>query len=260
MEQSNAVMSGPRGVARLGRGVGWAVAAFWLATVAGRAQEAGADRVALPGDMMSLREIVETGGWPMYVLGVMSVIGFAMVIYFLATLRERQVIPRRFRVELQELLARGQVDKAWELSVNNNSPLAEVAQAAIAFQRDAEVADSGLVKDIIEGEGGRQATLLQNQLQYLQDIAAIAPMIGLLGTVLGMLTAFQAVADNIAMARPMVLAAGVSQALITTAAGLIVGIPAMMAHAYFRGRASRILASLESASAELLAVLTKVSG
>ena len=260
MQQSKAKITKPGSIGGLVRGAGWASAVFWLSTAVGGAQEPGAESPPLSGNMMSLREIIETGGWPMYLLGAMSVIGLAMVIYFLVTLRERQVIPRRFSRELHELLAKGRVDDAWQLSVTNRSPLAEVAQTAIAFQRDADATDSGLIKDIIEGEGNRQATLMQNQIQYLQDIAAIAPMIGLLGTVLGMLTAFQAVADNIAMARPMVLAAGVSQALITTAAGLIVGIPAMMAHAYFRGQASRILASLETASAELLALLTKVRG
>ena len=109
----------------------------------------------------------------------------------------------------------------------------------------------------MEGEGSRQASLMQNQIQYLQDIAVIAPMIGLLGTVLGMLEAFNAVALDIAKAKPMVLAAGVSKALITTAAGLMVGIPAMMAYAYFRGRVTRLLAELETVSAELLASLTR---
>ena len=128
---------------------------------------------------------------------------------------------------------------------------------AIESRRNTEEIDPGLLKDIIEGEGGRQATLIQNQIQYLQDIAVIAPMIGLLGTVLGMLTAFNAVALDIAKAKPMVLAAGVSQALITTAAGLIVGIPAMMAYAFFRGRSSKLISGLETASADLLTVLAR---
>jgi biopolymer transport protein ExbB len=72
---------------------------------------------------------------------------------------------------------------------------------------------------------------------------------------MGMLKAFNVVALDIAKAKPMLLAAGVSQALITTAAGLIVGIPAMMAYAYFRGRTSKLLSNLETASADLLTLL-----
>jgi biopolymer transport protein ExbB len=106
--------------------------------------------------------------------------------------------------------------------------------------------DPGLLREIVEGEGGRQATIIQNQTQYLLDIAVIAPMVGLLGTVMGMLKAFNAVALDLAKAKPMLLAGGVSQALITTVAGLIVAIPAMMAYAYFRGRTSRIVSDLES--------------
>ena len=129
--------------------------------------------------------------------------------------------------------------------------------AALDYAERADEADAGLLKEIMEGEGSRQAGLIQNQIQYLLDIAVIAPMIGLLGTVMGMLKAFNSVALDIAKAKPMVLAAGVSQALITTAAGLIVGIPAMIFYAYFRGRTSKLVSNLEAVSAEFLAVLAQ---
>jgi len=80
-------------------------------------------------------------------------------------------------------------------------------------------------------------------------------MVGLLGTVFGMLRAFSAVALDIAKARPMVLAGGVSQALVTTAFGLIVGIPAMVFYAYFRRRASNLVSHLEAASTDVLTAL-----
>jgi len=89
----------------------------------------------------------------------------------------------------------------------------------------------------------------------LQDIAVISPMVGLLGTVFGMLRAFSSVALNEAAAKPVVLAQGVSQALITTAFGLIVGIPAMMFYAYFRRKAAKQVSHLESAAAEVLTAL-----
>jgi biopolymer transport protein ExbB len=117
--------------------------------------------------------------------------------------------------------------------------------------------DPGLLREIVEGEGGRQATIIQNQTMYLLDIAVIAPMVGLLGTVMGMLTAFNTVALDLAKAKPMLLAQGVSQALITTVAGLLVAIPAMMAYAYFRGRTSRLISDLEKQSADLLTLIIK---
>jgi biopolymer transport protein ExbB len=203
-------------------------------------------------DSMSLTEILETGGWLMYVLGGMSVLGLGFVLYFLAVLRQDQVVPREFFKDVQNMITAGRYDEARLAAAKRPSPVAAITLASLDYTQRVEQPDAALLKEIIEGEGSRQAALIQNQIQYLLDLAVIAPMVGLLGTVMGMLSAFNAVALDIAKAKPMVLAAGVSQALITTAAGLIVGIPAMIAYAYFRGRVSKLLAALETASADLL--------
>jgi len=112
-----------------------------------------------------------------------------------------------------------------------------------------------LLQEVVEGEGGRQSEAIQGQTQYLLDIAIISPMVGLLGTVFCMMRAFSSVALNIANAKPVVLAEGVSQALVTTAFGLIVGIPAMMFYAYFRRKASNLVSHLEAASIDVLTAL-----
>ncbi len=223
------------------------------AALAAVAQEQGLT-AGLP-EVMTLREVVEMGGWPMYVLGVMSLVGLALVFYYLFILRTNHVMPRRFVERLREVLRRGALNEARDLCEKSMAPVSAISLSAIEYARDVESPDPALIKEVIEGEGGRQAALIQNQIQYLQDLAVIAPMIGLLGTVLGMLKAFNAVAGDLARATPMQLAQGVSQALITTAAGLMVGIPAMIAYAYFRNRSARLLAALESASAELLTLL-----
>ena len=245
--------------------VGWGVA---MGVASARAQEplpiaeeireeVRAGEEALP-ERMSMKEIIATGGVLMFVLFAMSVVGVALTLYFLMVLRENQVAPRKLLVDVKRSLGAGRVEEAWEACEGSRTPAAAITRSALEHVRasDSE-ADPVLLRDIMEGEGGRQATSIQNQIQYLQDIAVIAPMIGLLGTVLGMLTAFNVVALDIAKAKPMVLAAGVSQALITTAAGLIVGIPAMMAYAYFRGRVSRLVSGLEAMSADLLTLLTR---
>jgi biopolymer transport protein ExbB len=130
-----------------------------------------------------------------------------------------------------------------------------VAISAIDYARDVPGTDPVLLKDVVEGEGTRQAEVIQGQTQFLLDIAAIAPMVGLLGTVFGMLRAFSSVALDLASAKPVNLAAGVSQALITTAFGLIIGIPAMAFYAYFRRRAARLVSRLELAGADVLTAL-----
>ena len=97
-----------------------------------------------------------------------------------------------------------------------------------------------------ESEGGRVADRLMAQVEWLADLGAIAPLVGLLGTVLGMFQAFGGIASDVAAgAKPMVLAQGVSQAIVTTIFGLVVAIPSLLAYAFFRRRAQRRIAEIE---------------
>lgn len=208
-------------------------------------------------EQMTFGEIFAAGGWLMYPISALSVIGVALVVYYLIVLRQEQVVPKKWYQHVRDLIARGELEEARAVCDRKPSPMAAVAAAALDYMKMPGRPDAGLLKELMEGEGVRQAARIQNQIQYLQDIAVIAPMIGLLGTVVGMLQAFNVVALDIAKARPMLLAAGVSLALITTAAGLIVAIPAMVAYAYFRNRASNLLARLETASADLLSLLAR---
>jgi len=100
-----------------------------------------------------------------------------------------------------------------------------------------------------EAEGKRIAARANAAVDWLADVAAIAPLVGLLGTVLGMFQAFGGIASDVsAGAKPMVLAQGVSQAIVTTIFGLVVAIPSLVAHAFFRRRAARRIAELEEAA------------
>ena len=95
-------------------------------------------------------------------------------------------------------------------------------------------------------EGGRIADRMLSAVDWLADIAAVAPLVGLLGTVLGMFQAFGGIASDVsAGAKPMVLAQGVSQAIVTTIFGLVVAIPCLVAHAFFRRRAAKRIAQIE---------------
>ena len=106
-----------------------------------------------------------------------------------------------------------------------------------------------------EAEAGRIADRLVSQAEWLADIAAIAPLVGLLGTVLGMFQAFGGIASDVsAGAKPVVLAQGVSQAIVTTIFGLAVAIPALLAYAFFRRRAQRRVAEIEEKASEALEI------
>ncbi len=105
-----------------------------------------------------------------------------------------------------------------------------------------------------EAEGARIAERIQASVDWLADIAAIAPLVGLLGTVLGMFQAFGGIATDVAAgAKPVVLAQGVSQAIVTTIFGLVVAIPSLVMHAFLRRRASRLIAALEEKADEVFA-------
>ncbi len=221
------------------------------------AAAASAQETVAVQENMTLGQIVETGGWPMYLLGVVSILAVSLIVYFFSTFRLKLLVPPPIMSELRSMLAAKRLDEARLACDKNPSAMAEIAGAALDYAERTDNADPGMLKEIIEGEGARQASVLQNKVQYLLDIGGVAPMIGLLGTVIGMLKAFNTVALDIAKVKPMILAAGVSQALITTAAGLMIGIPALIFYAYFRGRVSKLIAGVEKASAELLTLIVE---
>jgi len=230
-------------------------AAVWLVGAMPLWAQEAAETAVAEVDRLSWRAVVENGGWLMIVLAVMSLVTVAFVLYFLAILRVGAVAPRPLHRELVEKLRAGDAKEARKACEYRPSPLAAVTLVAIDYVLNVAELDGMLLKDVMQGEGSRQAEALEGQTRYLLDIAVIAPMVGLLGTVFGMLRAFSAVALDIAQARPMVLAGGVSQALVTTAFGLIVGIPAMIFYAYFRRRAATLVSQLEAASTDVLTAL-----
>jgi biopolymer transport protein ExbB len=189
------------------------------------------------------------------VLTALSVLTLALIIYFLVVLRRGQVVPEPLRRELLDKLQNGNLEDARRLCSFRGGALSSVVLSMLDHVRSIPDADAMLLRDVVESEGSRQAETLEGQPQFLMDIAVVAPMIGLLGTVLGMLIAFNAVSDQVAIVRPTALVAGVNSAMLTTAFGLMVGIPAMMFYAYFRRRAARLVSMLESASGELLMTL-----
>lgn len=206
---------------------------------------------------ISWSEVIQSGGWPIMLLGVMSVLMLALIIYFVVVLRVGQVVPGPLCRETVEKINAGMMEEAVKTCEYHPCSFSSVALTAMTHVKDDPKIDYSVLKDLVESEGERQADNLQGQTQYLLDIGVIAPMVGLLGTVLGMLQAFSGVALSSALSKPVVLAGGVSKALITTAAGLVVAIPAMIAYSLFRRKATKLVSYLESASTEVLTALMK---
>lgn len=223
-----------------------------LAQAAGPGDAAGVERLT-----MSLGQIFEKGGWTMYPLLLTSVLAVAFTLYLAVVLRAEQVAPRLFRKDVLAKIHESDFEGVRGACNYKPNPLGEVTLSALDFLDAHPASDVTLLKDVMQGEGERQALYVSGPTQYLLDIAVVAPMMGLFGTVLGMMKAFQVVALDLAKAKPILLAGGVAEALITTAFGLIIGIPAMMFYAYFRSRSARLIALLEAASGEVLAALIR---
>jgi biopolymer transport protein ExbB len=117
--------------------------------------------------------------------------------------------------------------------------------------------DRYVIQEAMESEGERGAAALWQKISYLNNIGVIAPLLGLLGTVLGMMQAFGSIALDDAQVKTLKMAYAVAQAMITTAAGLMLAIPALVVYFYLRGRVTKIIAQVEAQSAELVEALVR---
>lgn len=204
----------------------------------------------------SLWEVLVSGGPVMIPLGILSVIGVMLVLVYLFTLRRGAIATKRYMSTADALLRKRDYLGLLAVSNRHREAVARIMQRTLDFVTQHPEATFAEAREIAETEGTRQAAVLNQRISYLADIGTIAPMLGLFGTVLGMIKSFSVVASDIVSSRPMMLAGGVSEALVTTAAGLVIGIPAMAAYAFFRGRVQALIAELEAASTQLVALLS----
>lgn len=211
---------------------------------------------------MSFSEAWANGGWIMWVLLCVSVFALMLVIYFAFAFRESSVVPANLVSAVREAILEGDDASARRLCDSRGGAFSSIATTALDCIRATNGgADGELLRDLVQSEGSRLAGAMQSQAQLLLDLSAIAPMIGLLGTTLGMLQAFGSIAQDVVVAaKPVILAQGVSKAIITTIAGLLVAIPCMAAYALFRRRVASLAGRLEAASAEIVTAIAARKG
>lgn len=205
---------------------------------------------------VSLWQVLVSGGPVMIPLGALSVLAVMLIFLYLVTLRRGAVVSARYMQTADALIRKKDYLGLLAISNRHNESVARVVQRTMDFLTRNPKATMAEAREIAQAEGTRIAGSLNQQIAYLADIGAIAPMLGLFGTVLGMIKSFSVVASDIAATRPMMLAEGVAEALVTTAAGLLIGIPAMAAYAFFRGRVQALISDLEAASTQLIALIS----
>ena len=211
---------------------------------------------------MSFRDAWNYGGWIMWVLLAISVFAVMLVLYFLVAFRTGAVVPRHLVTAVRDAILEGDDNSARRLCESRSGAFSSVALTALDCIRATDGdTDGDLLRDLVQSEGARLTDSMQSQAQLLLDLSAIAPMIGLLGTTLGMLMAFGSIAQDVLVAaKPVILAQGVSKAIVTTIAGLLVAIPCMFAYAIFRRRVSSLSGKLEAAAAEVVTAVAARKG
>lgn len=187
-------------------------------------------------------EIIASGGLVGLVIFVLSVTAVAFAVKYFLELRPTKIVPEELAAELRELLANGQLQAALDLCKSKPCPLSSVVSAGL-LENDGDWND---IEKTLEDAIAEQAAKYFRKIEILSVIGNIAPMLGLLGTVLGMITAFQQIAATQGSAQGPELARGIYQALVTTVEGLIVAIPCIGVFAFFRNRVDQFMAEMTS--------------
>jgi biopolymer transport protein ExbB len=179
-----------------------------------------------------------------------SIIAFAIIAERLWTLRVKRVIPRTLVAQVWDQAKSKKLDVERLQDLRAGSPLGRILAAGLMNRN----ASRDIMKEAIEDTGRHVVHELERYINTLGTIAAISPLLGLLGTVIGMIQVFSTITTQ-GVGNPGALAGGISQALITTAAGMAVAIPSLMAYRYFRGKVDMLVIRMEQQALRMVEVL-----
>ncbi|MDG9782892.1 MotA/TolQ/ExbB proton channel family protein [Metapseudomonas otitidis] len=194
-------------------------------------------------------ELVKAGGWMMLPIILSSVVATAIIAERLWTLRKNRVAPPQLLGQVWRMVKDKQLNSQKLKELRASSPLGEVLAAGLANSKHGR----DIMKECIEEAASRVIHELERYLNTLGTIAAMGPLLGLLGTVFGMIEIFGGFMDN-GMANAPALAGGIGKALITTAAGLMVAIPAVFFHRFLLRRVDELVVAMEQDAIKLVEV------
>jgi len=204
-------------------------------TTEGAAAEAEA---APAGGEKSLIDMFNAGGWAMYPLGLLSISGFGLIVYNFMAVKPGPILKTDVAIEIDKALQTADVETAKKLCEDNPAPMTNIIGAGLV-RVDTNNFDPEQVKEAVEEASAEELASPYILINYLSVVGSLSPMVGLLGTVSGMVKAFNVIeAEGAGSAQA--LAGNISEALITTATGMIVGIPAMFFFFFFKNRYGKI--------------------
>jgi len=194
-------------------------------------------------------DIIIAAGWPIWPLIATSVFGVAIILERFWSLRESYVIPQNLMEDVKKLVGSGSIKKDTVEALRANSPLGEIMAVAIENQNSS----LEIIKDSIEEAGSQVSYMLERYLGALSTISTVAPLLGLFGTIIGMVelfSSFTSSGHDVA-----VFARGISIALYNTAGGIVVAVPAMIAFRYFRSKVDHLVNEMEQQALHLVEIM-----
>lgn len=241
----------------------FAIATQWVLTQPLSAQDADAAaaeteenaEAAPAGGEKSLIDMFKAGGWAMYPLTMLSIGGFGLIVYNFMAVRPAPILNSEATNQIDEALENLDIDKAKSICQENPSPTTNIVDAGLN-RVDINNYDPEQVKEAIEEASSEELAGPFVLINYLSVVGSLSPMVGLLGTVSGMVKAFNVIeAEGAGSAQA--LAGNISEALITTATGMIVGIPAMFFFFFFKNRYGKITSRIGRIVGDLQFTLNK---
>ena len=200
---------------------------------------------------MNLLDIFLKGGFIMWPILLSSIIGLAVSIDRFIMLRKAKINVPAFMVRIRGFIKKKDISGAISYCMQEKSPVANIVRKWLKKYKYGH----DRVKDAIENAGSQEISKLEKGLSVLASVAGIAPLLGFLGTVTGMIQAFMTIQDLAGAANPSDLAGGIWEALITTAFGLIIGIPAFALYNYFLSAVKKLVGEMETVANDVIDVI-----
>lgn len=214
---------------------------------------AAQDSVAVgsEGSSIQMIDLVFKGGIMMIPIFLLSLLGVYVFVERLRTLKQAMASPDEFMKQIKDLVVRGDIAAAKILCTQSDTPMSRMIEKGLARLGSS-------LKNIeasIENVGRIEIYRLEKNLSLLATISGAAPMLGFLGTVIGMISAFMSIAQEEGAVSPKLLSSGIYEAMVSTAAGLVVGILAYLAYNFLVTRMQKIIHSMEYSSIEFIELL-----
>ncbi|HOD49767.1 MAG TPA: MotA/TolQ/ExbB proton channel family protein [Candidatus Hydrogenedentes bacterium] len=210
----------------------------------------------MPDTQMQIFKIIVAGGILMIPIGICSILALAIVIERFWSLRRATIDTRGFMDTMRQVLRQTRIQDAVEICDEVDAPIARIMRAGILkYNRTKDD-----IREAIEDAGHLEIPRLERYMSALATCASVAPLLGLLGTVQGMIKCFAQIQAMEGLVSPSDLAEGIGNALVTTAAGLTVAIPTLVAYNYFVTRVENMILEMEISSSELIELLTRHRG